>query len=103
MSIKSLVCTMIAAQFITTATLVCGTVLAMDSIGLTNLQKIAMVLKETRESQRQEIEKRQRNVVLARALLKSCDQVSDPGERATCEKKYQAIVKSSMRVCGADC
>jgi len=103
MSIKSLIFILIATQCITTATFVCGTVRAMDSIGLTNLQKISMVLKETQEIQRQEIENRQKNVVLARALLKSCDQVSDTGERATCERKYQAIVKSSMRVCGADC
>ncbi len=103
MRIKLLVLATIVAQFITTDTLVCAPVGLIDGNGLTNLQKIARALNETQESQRKEVERRQGNVILARKLLTDCDKVSDAGERASCEKKYQAVVKSSMRACGADC
>lgn len=103
MSIKPLVCTIMAAQFIITAMLSCGTVGAMEDLGPTNLQKITAVLKENQEIQRQEQEKRKNDVELAKALLKDCDKISDAGERAACEKKYQSLVKSSIRACGAEC
>jgi len=103
MSVKPLVCTIMAAQFIITAILFCGTAGAMDDLGPTNLQKITIALKENQEIQRQELEKRKNNVALARELLKNCEKISDADERAACEKKYQSLVKSSIRACGADC
>lgn len=103
MYIKLLVFATIVSQFITPDTLVCGPVGMIDGSGLTNLQKIARALNETQESQRREVERRQGNVILAKELLTNCDNVSDAGERTMCERKYQAIVKSSMRICGADC
>lgn len=103
MNIKPLMCTVMAVQCIATAILCCGTVHAMDDIGPTNLQKIAAILKENQEIQRQEQEKRKNNVALAKALLKDCEKISDAGERAACENKYQALVNSSIRACGADC
>jgi hypothetical protein len=103
MRIKLLVLAIIVAQFITTDTLVCAPVGFIDGSGLTNLQKIARALNETQENQRKEVERRQGNVILARVLLNNCSKISDAGERATCEKKYQAVVKSSRRACGPDC
>ncbi len=103
MRIKLLVFATIVAQFITTDTLIGAPVGLIDGSGLTNLQKIARALNETQDNQRKEIERRQENVILAKKLLNDCDKVSDVGERASCEKKYQAVVKSSMRACGADC
>ncbi len=103
MRTKLLVFAVIVAQFITTDTLVCAPVGLIDGSGLTNLQKIARALNETQEIQRKEVERRQGNVMLARKLLNNCGKVADAGERGTCERKYQAVVKSSMRVCGTDC
>ena len=103
MRIKLLLFVIIVAQFITADPLICAPVGIIDGSGLTNLQKISRALNETQEIQRKEIERRQGNVILAKQLLNNCDKVSGAGERATCERKYQAVVKSSMRACGADC
>ena len=103
MSIKPLVFIIMAAQCISSATLFCGTAGAMEDLGPTNLQKITAVLKENQEIQRQEQEKRKNDVELAKALLKDCEKISDADERGACEKKYQSLVKSSIRACGADC
>ena len=103
MRIKLLVFAIIVAQFITAEPLGCAPVGLVDGSGLTNLQKIARALNENQENQRKVIERRQGNVILARKLLSDCDKISDAGERASCEIKYQAVVKSSMRACGADC
>jgi hypothetical protein len=102
MRIKLLALAIIMAQFITADTLVCAPV-GLNGNGLTNLQKIARALNETQESQRKEVERRQGNVILAKVLLNNCSKISGAGERATCEKKYQAVVKSSIRACGTDC
>jgi hypothetical protein len=78
-----------AAQCIATAILFCGTVRAMDDLGPTNLQKIAVILKENQEIQRQDQEKRQNNVALAKALLKDCGKIPDTGERAAWKKNIK--------------
>lgn len=98
-----LVFAVLAAQLITVATLMGAPVGLIEGGGLTNLQKIARALNETQENQRKEVERRQENVMLAKKFLNNCGKVTEAGERATCERKYQSIVRSSMRACGADC
>ena len=102
MRIKLLVLIFAAVQCIAT-TLICRPVSAWDSGGLTNLEKISIILKENREIQRNDIETRKKNLALARENLNNCNRFSEASGRAECEKKYKAMVKSSIRACGADC
>ena len=74
-----------------------------DSSGGTNLQKISTVLKESKAQQDNETAKRKNNVAVAQELLKNCATLAERSERTACEGKYKAIVKGTLRACGADC
>lgn len=74
-----------------------------DSSGGTNLQKISTVLRESKAQQDNETAQRKNNVVVAQEHLKNCATLAERSERTACEKKYKAIVKGTLRACGADC
>lgn len=74
-----------------------------DSSGGTNLQKISTILRESKAQQDNETAKRKNNVAGAQEHLKNCATLPEHNERTACEEKYKAIVKGTLRACGAEC
>ena len=60
-------------------------------------------LRESKAQQDNETAQRKNNVVVAQEHLKNCATLAERSERTACEEKYKAIVKGTLRACGADC